>query len=109
MLRYIVFDCERLFFQLQIVTKQSRSLTLNLHNKNGRGGLKNLGTLTVHAEETMASKSVVEIKFRCSHLENKDIFSKSVCIMKLTVSGYFYLRILFILVILIFYFLTSLL
>ncbi|KAK9919705.1 hypothetical protein M0R45_028286 [Rubus argutus] len=61
----------------EIVTKQSRSLTLNLHNTNGRGGLRNLGTLTVHAEETMASKSVVEIKFRCSHLENKDLFSKS--------------------------------
>ncbi|KAK9919707.1 hypothetical protein M0R45_028288 [Rubus argutus] len=61
----------------EVVTKQSRSLTLNLHNKNGRGGLRNLGTLTVHAEETMASKSVVEIKFRCSHLENKDLFSKS--------------------------------
>ncbi|GMP40514.1 hypothetical protein CsSME_00010936 [Camellia sinensis var. sinensis] len=36
----------------EIVTKQSRSLTLNLHNKNGQRGLKNLGTLTVHAEET---------------------------------------------------------
>ncbi|XP_062004902.1 protein BONZAI 3-like isoform X2 [Rosa rugosa] len=61
----------------EIVTKQSRSLTLNLHSRSGRGGLRNFGTLTVHAEETMASKSVVEIKFRCSQLENKDLFSKS--------------------------------
>ncbi|XP_050380117.1 protein BONZAI 3 isoform X2 [Argentina anserina] len=59
----------------EIVTKQNRSLTLNLNNRSGRG--RNLGTLTVHAEETMASKSVVEIKFRCSQLENVDLFSKS--------------------------------
>ncbi|XP_004302476.1 PREDICTED: protein BONZAI 3-like isoform X2 [Fragaria vesca subsp. vesca] len=61
----------------EIVTKQSRSVTLKLHNRSGRGGTRNLGTLTVHAEETMASKSVVEIKFCCSQLENKDFFSKS--------------------------------
>ena len=66
--------------QLQVVTKQSRSLTLNLHNKNGRGGARNLGTLTVHAEETIASRSVVDVVFRCSNLDNKDLFSKSVCI-----------------------------
>ncbi|CAL5380950.1 unnamed protein product [Camellia sinensis] len=61
----------------EIVTKQSRSLTLNLQNKNGQRGLKNLGTLTVHAEETAASRNAVEITFRCSHLDNKDLFSKS--------------------------------
>ncbi|PRQ50027.1 putative C2 domain, protein BONZAI [Rosa chinensis] len=62
----------------EIVTKQSRSLTLNLNDDYGRlGGRRNLGTLTVHAEEFSASKSVVEIKFRCSRLENKDLFSKS--------------------------------
>uniref|UniRef100_A0A5B7AWH5 Protein BONZAI 3 n=1 Tax=Davidia involucrata TaxID=16924 RepID=A0A5B7AWH5_DAVIN len=61
----------------QIVTKQSRSLTLNLHSKNGNSSLKNLGTLTVHAEETIASRNAVEMTFRCSHLENKDVFSKS--------------------------------
>ncbi|THG20274.1 hypothetical protein TEA_013336 [Camellia sinensis var. sinensis] len=67
----------RLFILAQIVTKQSRSLTLNLHNKNGQRGLKILGTLTIHAEETVASRNVVEITFRCSHLDNKDLFSKS--------------------------------
>ncbi|KAK9286147.1 hypothetical protein L1049_014529 [Liquidambar formosana] len=61
----------------EIVTKQSRSLTLNLQSKNGHQGLKNLGTLTVHAEETVASRKAVEMTFRCSHLENKDVFSKS--------------------------------
>lgn len=62
----------------QIVTKQSRSLTLNLQSKNGHRGLKNLGTLTVHAEETVASRKAVEMTFLCSHLENKDVFTKSV-------------------------------
>ncbi|PIN15780.1 Copine [Handroanthus impetiginosus] len=60
----------------EIVTKRNRSLTLNLHNRDGRG-LKNLGTLTVHAEETVASRNAVEITFRCSALVNKDLFSKS--------------------------------
>ena len=64
------------------MTKQNRSLTLTLKGKNGHGGLRNFGTLTVHAEETIASRSAVEIKFRCAHLDNKDLFSKSVCISK---------------------------
>ncbi|EXB67641.1 Protein BONZAI 3 [Morus notabilis] len=61
----------------EIVTVQSRSLTVNLSNNNGRRGARNLGTLTIHAEETVASRSLVEIKFRCSNLENMDLFSKS--------------------------------
>ena len=61
------------------MTKQGQSLTLDLHNRNGNRGLKNLGKLTVHAEETVASRNVIEVKFRCSRLENKDLFSKSVC------------------------------
>ncbi|XP_057503332.1 protein BONZAI 3-like [Actinidia eriantha] len=61
----------------EIVTRQSRSLTIKLHNKNGLASLRNLGTITVHAEETIASRNAVEIKFRCSHLDNKDLFSKS--------------------------------
>ena len=36
--------------------------------------------LTIHAEETVAARTAVEMVFRCSHLENKDIFSKSVSI-----------------------------
>ncbi|XP_030503781.2 protein BONZAI 3 isoform X1 [Cannabis sativa] len=61
----------------EIVTKQSRSLTLNLHNKDGPGGSRNLGSLTVHAEESIASRSVVDVVFRCTNLDNKDLFSKS--------------------------------
>ncbi|KAL4637280.1 hypothetical protein ACB092_03G066600 [Castanea dentata] len=61
----------------EIVTKQTWSLTLNLHIKNGHTGLRNFGALTIHAEETVASRSCVEMIVHCSHLDNKDIFSKS--------------------------------
>ncbi|OMO90930.1 C2 calcium-dependent membrane targeting [Corchorus capsularis] len=61
----------------EIVTKRDRSLTLKLHSKNGPGGLRDLGTITVHAEETFASRMAVEMKLRCSQLDNKDMFSKS--------------------------------
>ncbi|XP_059302358.1 protein BONZAI 3 [Lycium ferocissimum] len=61
-----------------IVTKLNRRLTLNLHNGNGHV-LKNLGelTLTVLAEETVTSRTAVEMTLRCTNLENKDLFSKS--------------------------------
>lgn len=61
----------------EIVTKGSKSLTLNLQRKNGHTGMKKLGTITVHAEETVASRQAVDIKFRCTKLDNKDLFSKS--------------------------------
>lgn len=66
-------------FAWQIVTKRDRSLTLNLQSKNGPGGFRDLGTVTVHAEETFSSRMAVEMKLRCSQLDNKDFFSKSVC------------------------------
>ncbi|TYH91531.1 hypothetical protein ES332_A13G122500v1 [Gossypium tomentosum] len=74
----------------EIVTKRNRSLTLNLHGKNGPGGSKNFGTLTVHAEESCLSRMAVEMKLRCSQLDNKDMFSKSdpfLRISRLTESG----------------------
>lgn len=37
-----------------------------------------LGQLTVYAEEELISKSTAELTFRCTDLENKDFFSKSV-------------------------------
>ena len=80
---YFFFPPLSLFlFSWQIVTKQTRSLTVNLHTKNGHTRLRNLGALTIHAEETVTSRSCVEMKFRCSHLDNKDLFSKSVRICK---------------------------
>ncbi|CAJ2631556.1 unnamed protein product [Trifolium pratense] len=66
-----------LFTQVEIVTKQNRSLNLKLQSKNGNNGQNNLGTVTIRAEETVSSRSAVEIFFRCSHLDNKDTFSKS--------------------------------
>ncbi|KAG6646190.1 hypothetical protein CIPAW_08G176300 [Carya illinoinensis] len=61
----------------EVLTKQNRSLTLNLRSKIGHVGLRNLGVLTIHAEETVASRRVVEMMLHCSYLDNKDIFSKS--------------------------------
>ncbi|XP_030959737.1 protein BONZAI 3-like [Quercus lobata] len=61
----------------EIVAKQTRSLTLNLNNKNGHTSLRNLGALTIHVEETVSSRSCVEMVVHCSHLDNKDLFSKS--------------------------------
>ncbi|PIA44583.1 hypothetical protein AQUCO_01700286v1 [Aquilegia coerulea] len=61
----------------EIVTKRTKSLTLNLQGKNGNTGMKNLGAITVSAEETVTSRQSVEIKFRCSNLDNKDFLSKS--------------------------------
>ncbi|KAL5712841.1 Protein BONZAI 3 [Ranunculus cassubicifolius] len=61
----------------EIVTKPNKSLTLKLQRKSGQTGTKRLGTITIHAEETIASKQAVEIKFRATKLENKDLFSKS--------------------------------
>ncbi|KAH1071582.1 hypothetical protein AAZX31_03G221700 [Glycine max] len=61
----------------EIVTKPSRSLSLRLKNKSRHDVLRNLGEITVHAEETVASRSAVEMVLRCTHLDNKDFFSKS--------------------------------
>ena len=65
------------------MTIKSRSKTLNLHDNRG-SGLKNFGTITVHAEETVASRNAVEVAFRCARLDNKDFFSKSVCLINLS-------------------------
>ncbi|URE03894.1 Copine [Musa troglodytarum] len=60
----------------EIVTKPSRSTTLNLQHQRGHSGLHS-GTITIHAEETVSSRVAVEMILRCSKLENKDTFSKS--------------------------------
>ncbi|KAJ4961475.1 hypothetical protein NE237_021385 [Protea cynaroides] len=64
----------------EIVTRPTRSLTLNLvHGKESAGSAhrQNLGKLTVQAEECVGSKSTAEIVLRCTDLEYKDLFSKS--------------------------------
>ncbi|KAG6482459.1 hypothetical protein ZIOFF_059090 [Zingiber officinale] len=60
----------------EIVTKPSSSLTLTLQQKRGPSSVRS-GTITVHAEEPVSSRNAFEITFRCSKLENKDVFSKS--------------------------------
>ncbi|WOL12610.1 protein BONZAI 2-like isoform X1 [Canna indica] len=65
-------------FLPEVITKPTRSLMLNLDLKeNNETHLRKLGKLSVHAEECLGSKTISEIVFRCSELENKDLFSKS--------------------------------
>ncbi|KAJ0845908.1 putative C2 domain, von Willebrand factor, type A, copine, protein BONZAI, C2 domain superfamily [Helianthus annuus] len=60
----------------EIMTQRSRSMTLKLRGRNGHD-VGNLGSITIRAEETIASKMAVEMRLRCSNLDNKDRFSKS--------------------------------
>lgn len=72
----------RLFFgPMQIVTKKNRSLTLNLQDQSSAVGRKDLGNITIIAEETVSSRSVIEMILRGFNLKNKDVFSKSVRMM----------------------------
>ncbi|XP_068667391.1 protein BONZAI 1-like [Aristolochia californica] len=75
----------------EILTKSTRSLGLQLERKGEQGhGLTNFGELTVQAEECFGSKTSIEMVFRCSDLENKDLFSKSdhfLVISKIVESG----------------------
>ncbi|CAN8311706.1 unnamed protein product [Cochlearia groenlandica] len=61
----------------EIMTKPNRSVTLNLNGNFGASVTRKLGTISVQAEETTASKTVVDMTFRCVNLDNKDLFSKS--------------------------------
>lgn len=45
---------------------------------SGQARAHKFGKLTVFAEESISSKTTVELKLRCSELESKDLFSKSV-------------------------------
>lgn len=66
----------------QIVTKPNQTLTLDLvHRKDTLGRHQHCGKLTVHAEESISSKTTTEIIFRCMDLELKDLFSRSVWVI----------------------------
>ncbi|XP_074293895.1 protein BONZAI 3-like [Silene latifolia] len=67
-----------------VVTKRSQNLTINIENKSQQGYSGSLGTLNIHAEETAESKTTVEFVFRCTNLENKDVFSKSDPFLKIS-------------------------
>ncbi|KAL8199623.1 hypothetical protein R6Q57_013191 [Mikania cordata] len=60
----------------EIMTFRDRTMTLKLHGRNGHD-VGNMGSITVHAEEAIASKMAVEMRLRCKNLDNKDWFSKS--------------------------------
>ncbi|XP_076898136.1 protein BONZAI 1-like isoform X1 [Bidens hawaiensis] len=64
----------------EIVTKRDRTVAIDLVGKVGSTSsthLRKLGQLKVHAEECAVSKTTAELVFRCTDLENKEIFSKS--------------------------------
>ncbi|KAH9617556.1 hypothetical protein KSS87_013852 [Heliosperma pusillum] len=77
----------------EVVTKSNRLVTLDLvqHDEVMRTPHpRSCGKLTVHAEESMNSKTAIKMKLRCSELENKDLFSKSdpfIVISRITESG----------------------
>ncbi|KAK4375490.1 hypothetical protein RND71_006167 [Anisodus tanguticus] len=77
----------------EIVTKSNGSLTLDLtrgEQSSGPTHAQKSGKLTVCAEESVASKTTVELKLRCSELVSKDLLSKSdpfLVISKTTESG----------------------
>ncbi|KAF5731002.1 hypothetical protein HS088_TW19G00605 [Tripterygium wilfordii] len=64
----------------EVVTKPNGSLTLDLVRREEASISSHSrcsGKLTVHADECISSKTTTEIIFRCTELENKDLFSKS--------------------------------
>ncbi|KAK4350126.1 hypothetical protein RND71_029439 [Anisodus tanguticus] len=77
----------------EIITKSDRSLTVDLvcgEQSSGQAHAQKFGKLTVFAEESISSKTTVELRLRCSELESKDLFSKSdpfLVVSKITESG----------------------
>ncbi|PWA60426.1 copine-3 [Artemisia annua] len=62
----------------QIVTNRKWTIDLvTIAESTEQTHKKNLGQITVYAEEVVVSKIAAELKFKCSNLENKDFFSKS--------------------------------
>ncbi|KAH1245991.1 Protein BONZAI 1 [Glycine max] len=63
----------------QIITQPDKSLTIDLHTEDSIGSTlsKNSGKLMVHSEECISSKTAIEMAFRCSDLEYKDLFSRN--------------------------------
>lgn len=63
------------------MTKSGRSLSLDLVSREGSSRSnrsQNHGKINVHAEECISSKTTTELILRCSDLEYKDLFSRSV-------------------------------
>ncbi|XP_060168899.1 protein BONZAI 2-like isoform X1 [Lycium barbarum] len=65
----------------EIVTKSNGSLTLDLlrgEQSSGPTHAQKYGNLTVCDEESVASKTTVDLKLRCSELVSKDFFLKKI-------------------------------
>lgn len=67
----------------QIVMAPNQKFMVPLHGQGERVHQHDWGSLTITAEEMVKSKSLVEIVVRCAELDNKDLFSKSVCLLNL--------------------------
>ena len=64
---------------MQVITKRDRLLTLKLGvSEHNLPNPNKFGELTVQAEESSGSKAIMEMIFRCSDLEIKDLLTKSV-------------------------------
>ncbi|XP_029150928.1 protein BONZAI 1 isoform X1 [Arachis hypogaea] len=63
----------------EIITRFDQSLTLDLHRDDFITSThsQNYGKLLVHCEESLSSKTAIEMIFRCSDLEYRDLFSRS--------------------------------
>ncbi|ESW31948.1 hypothetical protein PHAVU_002G281400 [Phaseolus vulgaris] len=63
----------------EIITKFDRSMALDLHAEDFSRSTqsRNCGKLLVHAEESVSSKTTVEMTLRSSDLEYRDLFSRS--------------------------------
>ncbi|TVU29933.1 hypothetical protein EJB05_21529, partial [Eragrostis curvula] len=65
-------------FLSEVITKRNRLLTLKLGvSEHNLPNPSKFGELTVQAEESAGSKAIMEMVFRCSDLEIKDLLSKS--------------------------------
>ena len=68
---------------LQIITQPDKSLTIDLYTEDSVGSTlsKNCGKLMVHGEECISSKTAIEMVFRCSDSEYKDLFQLTTLII----------------------------
>lgn len=66
---------------MQIMTTRERPLAIDLlHREDSTRANhpQNRGKILVHAEESVSSKTTIEMILSCSDLEYKDLFSRSV-------------------------------
>ncbi|KAJ7555603.1 hypothetical protein O6H91_05G046500 [Diphasiastrum complanatum] len=65
----------------EVVTAAGQTLTRELQKRKEQieadGHIQELGSLSIKVEETIHSKSLVEIIFHCTELDNKELFSKT--------------------------------